>query len=69
MRAVAFDGTGRFLATGDDTAEAVVWDVAPRQPVAVCTHRDWVYGVAHSPDGGLLATGCRDKHFRVFSLV
>ena len=29
-----------------------------RQPVAVCTHQDWVYGVALSPDGGLLATGC-----------
>ena len=68
MRAVAFDGTGRFLATGDDTAEAVVWDVAP--PAGRCVHPPGL-GLRRrtESDGGLLATGCRDKHLRVFSLA
>jgi WD40 repeat protein len=68
VRSVAFSPDGRLLASGScgqrDSrdfciqGEIKLWDVASGREVRTLTgHTNWVYSVAFSPDGRLLASG------------
>jgi WD40 repeat protein len=56
---VAFSPSGSILAISHDAATVTLWNVATRTVVATLpgTVGQWVYSLAFSPDGQLLATG------------
>lgn len=56
---VAFSRDGRRLAAGTKMGEAYIWDADPRagSGESVARRLGRVYGVAFSPDGGLLTVG------------
>jgi len=63
---VSRDGS-RLMACGTD-AQAHVWDIATGKLVlSLATHPAWVQGCGFSPDGSLVATGCRDGGIRFFA--
>jgi WD40 repeat protein len=72
VTAVAFDPSGRFLATGGGTpsrsGELKVWDLATGSAVFedTTTHSDSVVDVAFSPDGQFVASAATDRFMRVF---
>lgn len=70
VRCMTFGARDQALVLG--TSIAVVYVLAADSlaiaHVIHSPHRDEVVGVAMSHDGQLLATGCKDKHARVFDL-
>jgi serine/threonine protein kinase/WD40 repeat protein len=63
--ALSRDGT-RLLSGGTDR-EPRVWDLATgRLLLTLPRHPSWVQGCDFSPDGGTIATGCRDGVVRIF---
>ena len=71
VRCMTFGARDEALVLG--TSRAIVYVLA-RQDLAIVhvihsPHRDEVVAVAVSADGQLLATGCKDKHARVFDLA
>jgi WD40 repeat protein len=66
MRSVAFDPTGRFLATSRDDSTVRLWRVLPDgnvhpSPIGILEgHRHEVTSVAFHPSGQFLATGSGD---------
>ena len=68
---VDFSPDGRFLALASHDGLAYVWDVEKQQEWLTLYRADsgGVCEVAFSPDGGqLVATGCRDRQARFFTL-
>jgi WD40 repeat protein len=64
--AVAFDPTGRRLASGAGDRTVRLFDAATGKTERVLRpHADWVQALAFSPDGRLLATASRDRTARV----
>ena len=55
--AVAFSPDGRYLATGDNDWQAIIWKLSTGQSIWQMKHRGDVWAVAFSPDGKYLATG------------
>ena len=54
--AVAFSPDGKLLATGDVNHEIQLWQVADGKPLLTFSmHEGWIWSVAFSPDGRLLA--------------
>ena len=55
VKAVAFSPNGQLLATAG--VEVKLWDVHTRKEIATLEHGKWVFAVAFSSDGRMLATG------------
>ena len=61
VHALAFNPTGRTLASGGDDRTVILWDPeAGRERLALTGHADRVLEVAFSADGGALLTASRD---------
>ena len=63
-RALAWDATGRFLATTGG-AEVTIWDFAGAgpsgsTPAQLIGHDDLIHDIAYQPNSGLLASACQD---------
>ena len=68
---VAFDPTGRFVATSSSDKTAKVWRMSPDGAAANCVatlagHSKSVYSVAFDPTGRFVATGSEDKTAKVW---
>ena len=68
---VAFDPTGRFVATGSDDDSAKVWRMSPDGAAATCVatlagHSRSVYSVAFDPTGRFVATGSADDTVKIW---
>ena len=68
---VAFDPTGRFVATGSNDNTAKVWRMSPDGAAATCVatlvgHSDCVESVAFDPTGRFVATGSWDSTAKVW---
>jgi WD40 repeat protein/DNA-binding SARP family transcriptional activator len=69
VQTIAFDGSGRRVATGYWDGTAIVWDVATgRKRQVISTHNGIVERVGFSPDGKLLATAGEDATAQVWDL-
>jgi WD40 repeat protein len=63
---VAFDASGRRLASASFDKTVRVWDVAAHKVERTFTgHSDFVYSVAFSPDGQWLASASKDRSVKV----
>jgi len=66
---VAFDSTGRRIATGGTDRSVRVWETETgRMLMEFRGHREKVYAVAFSPDGSLLVSGANDNTIRIWDL-
>ena len=68
---VAFDPTGRFMATGSSDNTAKVWRMSPDGAAATCVatlagHSNYVLSVAFDPTGRFVATGSDDNTAKVW---
>lgn len=59
VRAVAFSSDGQQLALTSGNGDIVIWDVRKRERLRTLSVREEVYALAFSPDGRLLAVGCK----------
>jgi hypothetical protein len=61
--AVAFSPDGSMLGTSYDAQTVTLWDIVTRKPVATLASGSdwWVYAVAFSPNGSILASGSGDN--------
>lgn len=67
VHSLAFSPDGLLLLAGGDEG-ARLWDVRTRQPASdLMPHPGWVVRVAFSPNGTLIATGCRDGKARIWN--
>jgi WD40 repeat protein/DNA-binding SARP family transcriptional activator len=64
---VAFSPDGAYLAAATTNGEAVLWHADALQPHLICqASRTWLWSVAFSEDGGLLAAGGADYGIYLF---
>jgi WD40 repeat protein len=68
---VAFDPTGRLVATGGEAGHVRIWDVQTGRPVggALVGHENFVNSVDFSPDGRTLASSGQDGTVRLWSVA
>ncbi|MEU8078779.1 trypsin-like peptidase domain-containing protein [Catellatospora citrea] len=64
-----FDPTGRWLAVGDNSGNALVFDIATGQQILQFKHGGSVFDITFSHDGLLLLTGSADGTARVLDLA
>jgi WD40 repeat protein len=69
VQAIAFDRSGKRIATGNWDGTAIVWDAASGRPLqAFAADNGIVESVAFSPDGGTLATAGEDATAKLWDL-
>jgi len=69
VNSVAFDPSGRYLASGSYDRTVRMWDVASGEEVAMLTNNDSaVNSVAFDPNGKYLASGSNDKNVRIWDV-
>ena len=69
LTSIAFDPSGKYLASGSKDKTVIMWDVAARQQVAVLRgHTETVTSVAFDPSGKYLASGSYDKTVRIWDV-
>jgi WD40 repeat protein/DNA-binding SARP family transcriptional activator/energy-coupling factor transporter ATP-binding protein EcfA2 len=69
VQAIAFDGSGKRIATGNWDGTTIVWDATSGRPLQTFTgHSGIVEFVAFSPDGKLLATAGEDTTAKLWDL-
>jgi hypothetical protein len=66
---VQFSPDGQWLFTAGSDHTARMWNVHTGQCVFTMKHPEWVWSLAISADGTLLATVCDDKVVRLWSLI
>jgi eukaryotic-like serine/threonine-protein kinase len=70
VHSVAFDRTGRLLASASDDRSVRIWDMAARKCVAVLNgHTDNVFSAVFHPDGKRLASAGRDRSIWLWDLA
>ncbi len=67
-RSVAFNPTGRSLATGDRASTVRVWDWDSQIPVELTGHRGAIHALAFTPDGKRLASAGSDGTIKEWEL-
>jgi eukaryotic-like serine/threonine-protein kinase len=69
-RAVAADFSDRFLAVGYRDGELKLFDLATwAEVVSVPAHPSFLFGLAFSPDGRVLATGGKDQVIKIWDVT
>lgn len=66
VKAIAFSPDHKRLATAG--VDVKLWDVHTRQEIATLEHGRWVFALAFSPDGQLLATGAETGQVNVWDV-
>ena len=68
VHALAFSEDGKYLASGGDDCNVMLWNLGSGKQITVLKgHRDVVYTVSFSGDGTLLASGSADKTLRLWA--
>jgi len=65
---LAFDPTGRFVATAGASNIAILWDATTGKAVSRLHHEAYVWGLVFDPDGSHIATSSQDGITRVWNL-
>ncbi len=66
---VAFSPDEQTIAVSGEDGSIIVWDIAaPRSPITLTGHANWVRALAFSPDGQILASGCDDGVISLWDL-
>lgn len=70
LRSLAFDPSGKMLASAGDDTTIRLWDVETRKQIgdAMAGHTDTVFTVAFSPDGNRLVSGGGDTTVRLWDI-
>ena len=70
VRALAFDPSGKLLATGSDDLTIQLWDILSGQPVGLplAGNPAAITSLAFSPDGASLASGSADRSLTLWDL-
>jgi WD40 repeat protein len=69
VQAIAFDRSGKRIATGNWDGTAIVWNAVTGRPLrTLAGHNGIVESVAFSPDGAILATGGEDTTAKLWDL-
>lgn len=66
---LAFDPTGRVLASGSKDQTVKLWTAPGADPQTLLGHTHWPHALAFSPDGQTLATGPADRMSNVVGEV
>src|SRR5262249_43662290 len=67
---IAISPDGRMLATGMQSGEIKLWEIASgKERTVLRKHNHGVVSLAFSPDGQVLASGGRDKAVKLWDLV
>ena len=68
---IAFDPTGRLLATATENGVVRIWDATTGRPIgdALTGHENFVNAVAFSPDGRTLASAGQDGTVRLWTVA
>lgn len=69
VSAIAANGTGTLVATGDASGNVHLWDAENLTETGRFSgHSDWINDAAFSRDGKLLVTSSQDRTVRVWSV-